>query len=382
LCLMPFFLHKSVLYHKEGENMKSRTVLLTLCALVVAGSMLGCGKGPALNWSWAVNGDEDNGGTSTITMTEGTENGKPAYTFKGNITNEYQYGFVNVKVFPDEDTLKLLKTAKGLSFKVLGDGDRYAVKITTSDITDYCYYEYAFETVEGEVVEVVVPIDYLLQPSWGQYKKFNQDKAMFIEYQTTRNGSPGPFEFKLWDIKLYDKKVPKQKPLPVKAKAKNAASDAESKGIGGDLGAFSLKLNDNFQYGAGYQGYFTDKRLFNGHKITAGETYTLKITYSTSRDLEDRMMIGLVDTTSQANYWRALTWASDDEIAVLPLSKAGEKVSATITLKTIANATGDSAPANALVFITEGEGKQGSANSGVQKAVTLDVTEFVFTKVE
>jgi len=364
--------------------MKSKAVFLTfgaaLFTLVAAGAMLGCRKEPALNWTWAVNGDEDSGGTSTITMAEGTENGKPAYTFKGNITNEYQYGFVNVKVFPDEDTLELLKTTKGFSFKVQGDGDRYAVKITTSDIADYCYYEYAFETVKGEVVEVIVPIEYLLQPSWGQYKKFNQDKAMFIEFQTTRNGSPGPFEFKLWDIKLYDKKVPKQK--PVTAKPKTNVPDAQTGGIGGDLGAFSFKLNDNFQYGAGYQGYFTDKRLFNGHKISAGETYTLKITYSTSRDLEDKMMIGLVDTTQQANFWRALTWATDDEIAVLPVSKAGEKVSATITLKTIANATGDSAPANALVFITEGEGKQGTANSGVQKAVTLDITEFVFTKVE
>jgi len=366
--------------------MKSRTVFLTLgialFALVIIGATVGCSKEPALNWTWAVNGDEDNGGTSTINMTEGTENGKPAYTFKGNITNEYQYGFVNVKVFPDEDTMKLLKTAKGFSFKILGDGDRYAVKITTSDITDYCYYEYSFETIEGEVVEIVVPIEFLLQPSWGQYKKFNQDKAMFLEYQTTRNGSPGPFEFKLWDIKLYDKKVPKQKSVKAKAKAKAAASTEEPKGIGGDLGAFSLKLNDNFQYGKGYQAYFTDKRLFNGHKITTGETYTLKITYSASRDLEDRMMIGLVDTTPQANFWKALTWAEDDEIAILPASKAGEPVSATITLKTIANATGDSAPANALVFITEGEGKPGSANSGVQKAVTLDVTEFVFKKVE
>jgi len=353
-----------------------------LCALVVAGAMLGCKKEPALNWEWAVNGDEDNGGTSTIFMAEGTEEGKPAYTFKGNITNEYQYGFVNVKIIPDEDTLKLLKTAKGFSFKVLGDGDRYAVKITTSDITDYCYYEYLFETVEGEMIEVIIPVDYLLQPSWGQYKKFNQDKAMFIEFQTTRNGSPGPFEFKLWDIKLYDKKVPKQKPITAKAKAKTDVADTESKVVGGDLGAFSFKLDDNFQYGAGYQGYFTDKRLFNGNKITAGETYTLKITYSTSRDLEKDMMIGLVDTTPQANYWKALTWANDDEIAKFPVSKAGETVSGTITFKTIANATGPSAAANALVFITEGEGQPGSANSGVQKAVTLNITEFVFTKVE
>jgi len=363
---------------------KSRVVFLTLalCALVAAGVTLGCRKEPTLNWTWAVNGDEDNGGTSTISMTEGKENGKPAYTFKGNITNEYQYGFVNVKVFPDEDTLELLKTAKGFSFKVLGDGDRYAVKITTSDITDFCFYEYAFETVEGEVIEVIIPIEYLLQPSWGQYKKFNQDKAMFIEYQTTRNGSPGPFEFKLWDIKLYDKNVPKQKPVTAKAKPKANVPDAEPRGIGGDLGAFSFKLDDNFQYGAGYQGYFTDKRLFNGNKIAAGETYTLKIAYSTSRDLEKELMIGLVDTTSQANYWKALSWVSDDEIAKFPASKAGEKVSGTITLKTIADSTGVSAPANALVFITEGEGKPGSANSGVQKAVTLNITEFVFTKVE
>jgi len=353
-----------------------------LCALVAAGAMLGCKKEPALNWEWAVNGDEDSGGTSTIFMTEGTQGGKPAYTFKGNITNEYQYGFVNVKLLPDENTLERLKTAKGFSFKVRGDGDRYAVKITTSDITDYCYYEYLFETVEGEVLEIIVPVEYLLQPSWGRYKKFNQDKAMFIEYQTTRNGSPGPFEFTLWDVKLYDKKVPPQKPVTAKAKAKTDAPEAEAKGVGGDLGAFSFKLDDNFQYGAGYQGYFTDKRLFNGNKITSGETYTLKITYSTSRDLEQDMMIGLVDTTSQANYWKPLSWAGDDEIAKLPVSKAGETVSGTITLKTMANATGNSAPANALVFITEGEGKQGSAGSGVQKAVTLNITEFVFTKVE
>jgi len=352
------------------------------CALVIAVAIPGCKKEPALNWEWAVNGDEDSGGTSTIFMTEGKEEGKPAYTFKGSITNEYKYGFVNVKVIPDEKTLELLKTAKGFSFKVLGDGDRYAVKITTSDITDYCFYEYVFETVEGEVVEVIIPVEYLLQPSWGQYKKFNQDKAMFIEYQTTRNGSPGPFEFKLWDVKLYDKNVPKQKPVKAQAKAKTDVPEAGSGGIGGDLGAFSFKLDDNFQYGEGYQGYFTDKRLFNGYKINAGETYILKITYSASRDLEDDMLIGLVDTTPQASYWKALTWASDDEIAKLPASKAGEAVSGTITLKTIANATGSSAPANALVFITKGEGKPGAANSGVQKAVTLNITEFVFTKAE
>jgi len=367
---------------KKARALSSILLFGVLITLVVIGTMVGCKKEPALNWNWMVNGDEDNGGTSVIYMTEGTEEGKPAYTFKGNITNEYQYGFVNVKVIPDENTLELLKNVQGFSFKILGDGDRYAVKITTSDIKDYAYYEYAFDTIKGQPITVVVPIGYLMQPPWGKQvgSSINTQMAQFIEFQTTRNGSPGPFEFKLWDIKLYDKKVPNQK--SVKAKAKAAVPEEDSGGIGGNLGAFTFKLNDNFQYGDGYQGYFTDKRLFNGHTITAGETYTLKISYSASRDLEDKMMIGLVDTTSQANYWKALTWTNDDDIIQIPASKAGEKVSATITLKTIADATGDSAPANALVFITEGEGKKGTAGSGIKKAVTLDITEFVFTKVE
>jgi hypothetical protein len=46
----------------------------------------------------------------------------------------------------------------------------------------------------------------------------------------------------------------------------------------------------------------------------------------------------------------------------------------------VAGATGTSPEANALVFSTNGDGKPGVANSGKQKAVTLNFTEFVFTR--
>ncbi|MDR0444073.1 MAG: hypothetical protein LBH44_11775 [Treponema sp.] len=158
-----------------------------------------------------------------------------------------------------------------------------------------------------------------------------------------------------------------------------AASKAE-----GDLGAFSLRLEDNFQYGITYQGMLTNRALFDGKKITAGETYTLRMTYKASRDLEGQLMIGLVDTTEAANYWNSLSWddAAGVEMLYVDASQKDQEVSATLTLKTLKAATGSSAAANALVFQTEGEGVRGKAGSGVQKQVTLSFSEFIFTKVQ
>jgi hypothetical protein len=278
-----------------------------------------------------------------------------------------------------------LKAAKALSFRILGDGDRYAVKITTSDVTDYAYYEFSFDTVDGQPMTIIVPVEYLMQPSWGKPvgSMVNLDLSQFVEFQTTRNGAPGPYTFKLWDFRVHTDKVPTEKEVAPKGGKAKAAAPAAAKGIGGDLGAFDLKLADNFQYGDNYQGILSDKRLFNGHKIVPGESYTLKITYTASRDLEDILQVGLVDTTPQANYWRSLSW--DDNIEgsgmfELPKSKAGEKISATIQLDTVAGSTGTSGAANALVFGTVGEGKKGAPNSGVKKAVTLSFSEFVFTE--
>jgi hypothetical protein len=359
-------------------------VFICIATLAFAGGKKDAG-GPAASWDWVVNGDADNGGTSTIEMKEETLEGLPAYSFTGNITNDYEYGFVNVKLYPDTPTLELLKKAKAISFRVLGDGEPYAAKITTSDISDYAYYEYRFDTVEGQPMTIIVPVDYFMQPSWGKPvgSMINLDNAQFVEYQTTRNGSPGPYAFKLWDFRVHTAGIPTEKDVAPKGKVKAAAVPAAPKGIGGDLGALTIKILDNFQYGDGYQGEFADKRMFNGHKIVPGESYTLKITYTASRDLEGVLQVGLVDRTPNAAYWGPLSWDPNDPstgMAELPQSKAGEKVSATIEFKTIKGATGASGVANSLVFTTAGEGKKGVTNSGVKKPFTLDFTEFVFTE--
>jgi len=162
----------------------------------------------------------------------------------------------------------------------------------------------------------------------------------------------------------------------------NLTPAAETAGAG-TLEPFSLVLADNFLYGEGYQGKVTSANMLGGHKIVAGETYTLNITFTVSRDLENPLNIGFVDTTQAANYWKTLSWdAKISELSPLVIStpKAGQPISATLTLNTVADATGTNANANALIFETKGEGKRGSAGSGVKKAVTLDFTQFVLTK--
>jgi len=374
---------------------KAKMVSLILCGMLLAlvfscassgGAAAAAGSG---SWDWLVNGDKDNGGTSTIDMAEETLEGLPGYKFTGNLTKDYEYGFVNVKLMPtDEATRDSLKQAKAISFRFIGNGERFTVKIVTSDVTDYAYFEYGFDTIDEQPITVIVPVEHLLQPSWGKVVGngiINLDNATNVEYQW--QGPAGPYAFKIWDFRVHTAGVPKESQIKPKGAAK-AAAPAAAKGIGGDLGAFDLKLSDNFQYGDNYQAVFADKRLMNGHKIVPGEKYTLKITYTASRDLENVVEVGLVDTTPQAykSYWGALSFkdgaetGSPDGMAVLPKSKAGEVVSATINLKTTAQASGSSGLANALVFGTKGEGKVGVPGSGKQKAVTLSFTEFVFTE--
>jgi hypothetical protein len=375
---------------------KAQIVALVFCAVFLA-LVLSCAssgggsfntiESSALNWEWVPNDDHENGGSSTNAMTKVTQEGMPAYAFKGAITNKYQYGFATVQVTPtDADTLEKLKACTGLSFRILGNGERYAVKIPTSDVKDYAYFEYVFDTVKGIPITVVVPTKFLMQPSWGRsIGGLKMNNATFIEFQTTRNGSPGPFEFTLWDLKLHNGGVPsltpEQKAANDQAKKDAAAADAKAppKTVGGNLGAQEIILQDNFEYGDGYQAVFSDTRLFNGLRIGKGEKYTLKITYSASRDLEDDVMVGLVDTSPAASYWKPLSW-SGDGMAMIKKTKAGEVVSTTLNFTTLDQATSASAPANALVFVTKGAGKKGTKGSGVQKPVTFKVTEFVFTK--
>lgn len=176
--------------------MLKRTVVL---CLLLAGSATVF----AQSFSFFPFDDKGNGGSSEIKMdsTMETIQGKeyPVSTITGKVTNKYQYGFIGVAVKPDPKMLELLKSAKGIKFKVIGDGQKYRVKVETSDITDFDHYGKEFATKKGEPVEITVPYSALVQEGWGAKKKFNLASILQLGFQTI--GQPIPsVSLKIFDI--------------------------------------------------------------------------------------------------------------------------------------------------------------------------------------
>jgi len=171
------------------------------------------GNGYLATGEWRPFFDNENDGDSTATLTEAVEtiNGETVttYTINGNVTTKYQYGFAGWAIDPDDETLERLKKATGISFYVQGDGKRYAVKYKTKECeSDYCYYEYLFNTdPSGEPTLIEVPIKLFMQPSWGAYKRLNQDSFTGLEWQTHESWrsspSTNPFEVKIWDARIW-----------------------------------------------------------------------------------------------------------------------------------------------------------------------------------
>jgi hypothetical protein len=183
---------------------------LRACVLVLSCSNKGAksGGGGAGVWTWGAFNDAAKEGSSQITVIEDLEtiNGESMMTYdiSGEITGKYIYGYAGWYAYPDDPTMEALREAKSFSFKVLGDGQTYYAMVTTSDIEDGCYYRVAFDTKKDQAVTVTVKMDSLWQPeTWGVKKKFNQNNAVQIQWQTANNGKPGDFKLKIWDLNLY-----------------------------------------------------------------------------------------------------------------------------------------------------------------------------------
>jgi len=159
---------------------------------------------------WAAFSDDGNGGNSTIEMAEIEKDGLIAYRFTGLVTDDsydgYVYGYTGWEVTPDADTLEALKTAKGISFKVIGDGQDYLIKYRISNVTDHAHHEYRFETDPGQEVTVEIPINFFMQPSWGTevgaLSERNMQNVTAISWQTHESWRPGTYDITIWDVKV------------------------------------------------------------------------------------------------------------------------------------------------------------------------------------
>ena len=168
----------------DGQMKKFAAILTTV--LLVSGSLIAQTFNDASQWK--AFDDAAKGGTSKITKTESMEtiDGKEALaiTITGAVTTKYQYGFIGVAADPSPETLTFMKTAKGITFKTVGDGHQYRVKIETSDIADFDMYGKTFTAPKDKAGTVTVPYSALAQEGWGAKKKFDPAKITKISFQT------------------------------------------------------------------------------------------------------------------------------------------------------------------------------------------------------
>jgi hypothetical protein len=175
----------------------------------------------------------------------------------------------------------------------------------------------------------------------------------------------------------------------------------ESEGATGwehDLGEFELQLEDNFQYGKGYQGNMsihTDPaskgaELFKGKRVSKDDEFKLEIEFEVSRSWDEAidgdMRIGLVDRTPAASYWGPLSWVPNtDNPVTIPaiMLQQGAKIQQTLYFKALANASSSELNANDMSFEFDAakRGSEGVGGSGKAHEVTLTFSKFVFSKI-
>jgi hypothetical protein len=146
--------------------------------------------------------DKNDGGDSTITMQTGTRDGMTTYRFFGNVTTKFIYGFAGWEFVPDAATLANLKKAKTISFKCLGDGNRYTIEFRISSVSDFGYHEYHFNTKAGEVQTVTIRMPMFMQAAWADKKGMNQNNAICLGWKTHENLRPGSYDITIWDVKI------------------------------------------------------------------------------------------------------------------------------------------------------------------------------------
>ena len=99
------------------------------------------------------------------------------------------------------ESLEAARTMNTLSFKVMGDGNRYFLRLPTFETIEGDHFIYIFPTVKDEISNVSINIpDDLFRMGWsGKDVPFIQNNIMFIQFQTV---DPGYYTLKIWDFRF------------------------------------------------------------------------------------------------------------------------------------------------------------------------------------
>ena len=198
-----FKTHQKNLYHKMGVHNIRDLIAKYSAGPAAASGPMETGK-PAVFTRWFENKD---GIGSTVSITEQIEHIEgqyfPTITLAGKLS-PVQGSFAGTHALPDPSTLEDMRKMKSFSFKVLGDGNSYAVTIPTTDTRlkgEYNHYRKLITTKNGEISTIVINSDELAQvPYWGNPVPFIQGNIEFFQIHAYATGE---FKLKIWCIRFF-----------------------------------------------------------------------------------------------------------------------------------------------------------------------------------
>ena len=154
---------------------------------------------------WAFMKDEYGSPIDVIKNDNEIINGKPftTYTIIGSLIPEYLHSYADVLFLPTPSSVMAIRKMKCFSFMALGDGGRYAIRLTTpeTDIISGDNYGITFSAADGEAIKIIVRMEELVQNGHSGIKvEFNLNNVRDIKFKPIDKGN---FNLKVWDFRLY-----------------------------------------------------------------------------------------------------------------------------------------------------------------------------------
>jgi DNA-binding CsgD family transcriptional regulator len=108
---------------------------------------------------------------------------------------------------PDGETLAAMRTMKSFSFKFMGDGNKYNIRLPTFETIEGDHWMHVFQTEKDKTMSITlnVPDDFFRVGWSGNEVDFIQDNIMFIQFGVVDQGD---YNLKFWGFKFYS---PEQK---------------------------------------------------------------------------------------------------------------------------------------------------------------------------